>query len=128
MPGIEFRVLESTSEMQALLAAARASVVTRRATGGFPIKLVNSLAMGTPVVAFLEQEWGLTHEGNSLICGSDRPAVALADALERLANDENLAKRLSLGARTLYLERHRPAVAASETLSLIQEIDAFRAL
>jgi len=128
MPGIEFLVLESTSEMQALLAAARASVVTRRAAGGFPIKLVNSLAMGTPVVAFLEQEWGLTHERNSLICASDRPSAALADALERLANDEDLARRLALGARALYLERHRPAVAASETLSLIQEIDAFRAL
>jgi glycosyltransferase involved in cell wall biosynthesis len=128
MPGIEFRTLESAAEMQALLSAAKASLVPRRAAGGFPIKLVNSLAVGTPIVAFLEQEWGLTHERNSLICASDRPVVSLADAIERLANDEDLAKRLAIGARALYRERHRPAVAASETLSLIRDVNAFRPL
>jgi glycosyltransferase involved in cell wall biosynthesis len=125
MPGIEFRVLESASEMQALLSAARASLVTRRARGGFPIKVVNSLAIGTPIIAFHEQEWGLTHERNSLICASDQPDVALADAIERLASDEILARRLAVGARALYLERHRPEVVAAETLSLIQRLNAF---
>ncbi len=122
LPGVEFRRVESSAEMQALLSAARASLVTRRAEGGFPIKLVNSLATGTPVVAFHEQEWGLTHERNSLICAPDRPALKLADAIERLADDDALAERLSAGARTLYLERHVPERAASETFDLIRRV------
>ena len=125
LPGVEFRHVESSSEMQALLSAARASLVTRRAQGGFPIKLVNSLASGTPVVAFHEQEWGLTHERNSLICAPDRPALTLADAIERLAEDDALAERLSAGARALYLERHVPERVASETLDLIRKVRSF---
>ncbi len=125
LPGVEFRHVESNSEMQALLSAARASLVTRRAQGGFPIKLVNSLASGTPVVAFHEQEWGLTHERNSLICAPDRPALTLADAIERLAEDDALAERLSAGARALYLERHVPERVASETLELIRKVRSF---
>jgi glycosyltransferase involved in cell wall biosynthesis len=125
MPGVEFRNVESVSEMKALLSAARASLVTRRAQGGFPIKLVNSLASGTPVIAFHDREWGLTHERNSLICGLDRPALALADAIERLASDDVLAKTLAAGARALYLERHLPEQNASQTLALLREIGAF---
>jgi len=126
MPGVEFRKVESASEMQALLAAARASLVMRRAEGGFPIKIVNSLAVGTPVIAFQEREWGLAHERNSLICDSGQGVLALADAIERLAVDDALAKRLSAGARALYLERHLPEQVASETLALVQKIGAFQ--
>ncbi|MFV1979228.1 MAG: glycosyltransferase, partial [Myxococcota bacterium] len=116
---------ESASEMHALLSTARASLVMRRAEGGYPIKLVNSLAVGTPVVSFHEQEWGLTHEKNSLICAPDQPVLALAESIERLAGDDVLAKRLAAGARALYLERHLPEHVASETVALLREIGEF---
>jgi len=125
MPGVEFRNVESASEMHALLSTARASLVMRRAEGGYPIKLVNSLAVGTPVISFHEQEWGLTHEKNSLICAPDQPVLALAEAIERLAGDDVLAKRLAAGARALYLERHLPEHVASETVALLREIGEF---
>lgn len=121
-PGIEFRTVESAWEMQALLACARASLVMRRMEGGFPIKLANSLAVGTPAIAFHAREWGLEHERNSLICSPDRPVASLADAIERLAKDDVLAKRLATGARAVYLERHLPEKAAAETLALIEQI------
>ncbi|MEO2108525.1 MAG: glycosyltransferase, partial [Actinomycetota bacterium] len=79
MRGVAFRRVESAKEMQALLSAARASLVMRRAVGGFPIKLVNSLAVSTPVIAFHDREWGLTHERDSLICDRQRPIRAVAD-------------------------------------------------
>lgn len=126
MPGVRFCEVESVAEMQGLISAARASLVTRRAEGGFPIKLVNSLALGTPVIAFRDREWGLTHQRNSLICAPKRPVPTLADAIDRLANDDTLAKRLADGARALYLERHRPEHVASQTLALIREIGRFR--
>ena len=126
MPGVEFRTVESAYEMQALLAAARASLVMRRARGGFPIKIANSLSVGTPIIAFHEQEWGLTHEQDSLICPPNQPALALADAIERLAGDDVLAKRLATGARGLYLERHRPEQIASNTLALVERVKSSR--
>lgn len=125
-PGIEFLQVGSAREMLALLSAARASLVMRRAQGGFPIKLVNSLAVGTPVVSFYEQEWGLTHNRNSLICALERPAPTLADAIERLAADAGLATRLAAGARALYQERHRPEDVASKTLALLREVGCCR--
>jgi glycosyltransferase involved in cell wall biosynthesis len=126
MPGVEFRGVKSAWEMQSLLAGARASLVMRRAVGGFPIKLVNSLAVGRPVIAFHEDEWGLEDERNSLICSPDQPVMTLANAIERLANDDVLAKRLAAGARALYLERHQPEEAAAETLGLLGQIGVIR--
>ncbi len=120
--GIEFVRVESAHEMQSLLAAARGSLVMRRAEGGFPIKIVNSLAVGTPVLAFREGEWGLEDERNALICSPDRPAPTLARAIERLAKDDALAKRLSAGARRLYLERHQPGPVARQTLDHLETV------
>lgn len=122
IPGVQFLRVESASEMHALLAAARASLVMRRVQGGFPIKLVNSLALGTPAIAFHEQEWGLTHERNSLICAAEQPARGLADAIERLSGDDALARRLAVGARALYVERHLPELIAPQTLALLEKV------
>ncbi len=131
MPSVVFREVTSAHEMQGLLAAARASLVMRRAKGGFPIKIVNSLALSTPPIAFHDTEWGLTHDSDSLICSpddpSERPSKSLARAIERLARDDLLAKRLSAGARALYLERHLPERAAAETLALIERVKSSHA-
>jgi len=120
IPGVAFREVDSSREMQALITAARATLVMRRATGGFPIKLVNSLALSTPPIAFHAAEWGLSHEVDSLIASPDRPIESLTEAIERLDQDDVLAKRLAAGARALFLERHLPEKAAAETLSLIE--------
>lgn len=122
MPGVEFLHVESSAEMQALLASARASLLMRRAEGGFPIKLVNSLAVGTPPIAFHAQEWGLEHERDSLICSPSRPVDSMAAAIARLEADDILAARLAAGARNLYLERHQPEPAAKQVLALVEEI------
>jgi len=121
-PEVDFIRVESSAEMQALLASARASLLMRRAEGGFPIKLVNSLAVGTPVIAFHGSEWGLEHERNALICSSARPAESMATAIDRLDADDALAARLASGARDLYLRRHQPEPAARQVLALVDEI------
>jgi glycosyltransferase involved in cell wall biosynthesis len=122
MPGVEFRRVASSAEMQALLSSARASLLLRRTQGGFPIKLVNSLAVGSPVLAFQEREWGLEHETNSLICSPTRPVETLVSAIERIGQNDRLAHRLADGARDLYLERHRPQWAAKQIWTLIEEV------
>jgi glycosyltransferase involved in cell wall biosynthesis len=127
-PGVDFCPVETVREMQALLAAARASLIMRRAEGGFPIKLVNSLAVGTPVLSFHGDEWGLAHGQNSLICknlgSTQQRAGAMASAIRRLDRDDALALQLSAGARRLYLARHLPEGLASRTISLVKKMTA----
>lgn len=124
-PGITACIVDSPQEMQALVHAARASLVLRQAVGGFPIKLANSLAVGTPALAFHGREWGLVDGENSLICDARDPANSIANAIAKLSKDDALALKLSRGARALYLRQHRPEVAASETLALIERVHSF---
>ncbi len=125
-PGIVACVVESSQEMQTLLHAARASLVLRQALGGFPIKLANSLAAGTPALAFHGREWGLVDGENSLVCDTRDPATSIANAIANLSQNDALALKLSRGARALYLRQHRPEVAAAETLALLERVGSFR--
>jgi len=122
MAGVEFRHIAGAAEMQALLAAARASLLMRRAQGGYPIKLANAHAAGTPTIAFREREWGLHDGKDCLIASLERPVSSLAAAITRLALDDALAARLRVGARALYRARHRPQQAAADTLDLLEAV------
>lgn len=122
MPGVVARVVETSAEMQALLAAARGSLLMRRAEGGYPIKLINAHAVGTPTIAFHAREWGLADGESALIASQDPPAEGLAHAITRLVEDDVLATRLRRGARALYLAQHRPELAAARTLALLERI------
>lgn len=120
--GVEFRWVRSAAEMQALLAAARASLLMRQARGGFPIKLANALAVGTPTIAFHAGEWGLRDGQDALVASLDRPGAGLAGSILRLASDDDLLLRLRSGARALYEANHQPGEAARRSLALIEEI------
>lgn len=124
--GLVACIVDSPEEMQALLQAARASLVLRLAVGGFPIKLANSLAAGTPALSFHGREWGLIDGENSLVCDARDPARSIATAIANLARDDALALRLSRGARELYRRQHRPELVAAETLALIERVRSFR--
>ncbi|MHA7839888.1 MAG: glycosyltransferase, partial [bacterium] len=110
------------AEMQALIAGARATLCLRRTLGGFPIKLANSLALGTPPIAFHAREWGLEHGRNAWIASPQDPVASLAEAIERITRDDALAERLRPGARTLYESQHEPGRAAARTLALLDRV------
>jgi glycosyltransferase involved in cell wall biosynthesis len=114
--------VRSASEANALVASARASIVPRRSVGGFPIKLLNSLALGTPVVAFHGEEWGLVDGANSIVCDLERPEASLLAALSALESDGDLARRLGRGARATWIARHQPDRVAADTLDLIAKL------
>lgn len=111
------------SRMRGLLEAARATVVARRAPGGFPIKLANSLAAGTPPVVFLEREWGLRDGVDAVVAAPGEPVAELARALGRIgrAGEDELA-RLAAGARSRWEAAHRPAAVAERTLELVDAV------
>ena len=121
-PGIEPRHVASEAEMQALTAAARATIVPRLAVGGFPIKLANSLANGTAPITFYDREWGLEAGKNVEVADPARPVEGLADAIGRLSADSERAESIGRKARDRYEAAHRPAVTAEQTLGLIEEV------
>ena len=124
LPGLDACVVESAEEMLALIRGARACILMRQAEGGYPIKLVNAHAVGTPTIAFRGREWGLVDGRNALLANLDRPGASLAEAILRLRGDDALAEGLGRGARALYLDRHTPERAARDTLALVEEATA----
>ena len=122
MAGVEFRHVPETTEMQALLEAARAGLVMRRAEGGYPIKLANAHAAGTPSITFHAREWGLHDGQDAMVASADRPAATLAGSLLKLSGDADLVTRLGAGARRLYEAHHRPEQVAAQTLSLVRRV------
>lgn len=121
-PGIEPRLVTGEAEMQGLTAAARATIVPRRAVGGFPIKLVNGLAHGTPAITFHDREWGLEDGTNVRVADPGRPVEGLAEAIAELAENPGLARLMGDNARARYEAAHRPDVTAAQTLDLIEEV------
>ena len=124
---VETRHVETDREMQGLIAGARATITMRRAEGGFPIKLANSLAWGTAPIVFHGAEWGLSHERNAWVAAPGRPDEALAEAILVLSQEPGLAARLGEGARQQYEMAHRPELAAERTLALIDGVRLARA-
>lgn len=121
--GLQAHWVESDAEMQGLIAAARATIVMRRAEGGFPIKLANSLACGTPPIAFWGREWGLTDGIDARLADPSRPGESLAEAVADLSlGDPERARRLRDGARQRWERDHRPAVVADRTLLLVERL------
>ena len=86
------------------------------------MKLLNSLVLGVPVVAFHGEEWGLDDGTNAIVCGLERPEASLLAALSILESDAVLARRLGRGARATWLARHQPERVAADTLDLIAKL------
>jgi len=107
------------AEMRALIHAAHSLVLTRRRTGGFPIKLLNYMEAARPIVAFADVAVGLRDGESARLLAPGEGAEALADALRELCGDEPLCARLGAGAHR-HLERHHDwDVIAKRTLAFL---------
>ncbi len=93
------------ADVRPAIAESWACVVPLREGGGTRLKILEAMALGTPVVATSKGAEGLavTPEENILI--ADEPA-AFADAVMRLLSDPALRARLAANGRTLVRERY----------------------
>lgn len=86
--------LASESDRRRAYAAADLVVVPRASSGGLPVKLLDALARGVPVVAAHKAAAGLLLEGLcKLVDGDDPRALAAAIASELTAPDRGRAAR-----------------------------------
>ncbi len=85
-------------EMQDLLGAADVAVSPRQVCWGFPIKVLNYMAAGRPIVAAAGSAQGLQH-GRTAWVAPNGDADAFARGIVALLDDRPLAERLGRAAR-----------------------------
>jgi len=116
---VEKTSLETT---RALACEASALVLTRRRTGGFPIKLLNYMQTGRPIVAFETVAEGLVDGESARLLDAAATPKQLAEALRELDANPDLAAALGAAARERLRIHHDWGELASRTLALCREI------
>lgn len=106
------KVIPHGSPEQALnrLGWADMMIIPRSTPGGVPIKLVNALAMGIPVLVDFRLDPGLAHGIDAWTVNMGSPRQ-LGDAISILAADEKLRSRLCTGAKNASRRLFSPRAA-----------------
>ena len=103
--------------LRGLLAGDAVFAVPRTAWSGYPVKILNAMAAGMPVVACQGAAHAITHDETGLVV-PDNDAEAFAAALLRLLQSPEDRKRLGTAARDQVLTANTPSVAARALLGL----------
>jgi protein involved in polysaccharide export with SLBB domain/glycosyltransferase involved in cell wall biosynthesis len=112
-------VAPSFQRVRRLLASAHVLVCPRSSWSGYPIKLLNYLAAGRPIVAAQGSAKGLVHNQTALVVPNKSPE-ALAAALLRIRREPELAGQLAEGAL-------RAAASAPTWASVTRAVEAIYA-
>jgi glycosyltransferase involved in cell wall biosynthesis len=112
------RIVErSFAETRCLQFAAGSLVLTRRRPGGFPIKLLNYMEAGRPIVAFGRIAPGLEDGVNACLLDESCGADELAGAIRGLWEHRERGEKLGRAARDHLLTHHRWRDLADQTLA-----------
>jgi polysaccharide biosynthesis protein PslH len=99
------------------------SVVPERLGGGTRIKVLEALALGTPIVANRNSTNGLNVSPGEHVLIGDTPRE-IADAVLRVLSDPALRARLSAAGRTLIEQRYSWQVVGGQLNQLVAQITA----
>jgi glycosyltransferase involved in cell wall biosynthesis len=116
--------VEDFAQMRALTFAAGELVLCRRRRGGFPVKLLNYMESGRPLVAFSGVAEGLEDGRSAWLLPTGAGPLELADAIRRLQSDPEHGRTLGRAARAVLLRRHAPKTASRQTLDLLARVVA----
>ena len=125
-PGVAFTGY--VDDIRPVVASASALVVPLQYGGGTRVKILEAMALGTPVISTPIGAEGLDVEHGVTILLGDTP-MELAEQTSRVLADPNLAGRISRNARELVRERYQwPAIAAKleRVLAAGQDKEAVR--
>ena len=108
-------------DIKSLIASSQASVVPLLVGGGTRLKILEAMALNTPVVSTAKGAEGLNvnHEENILIANEPE---AFAEAVIRLLRDPDLHKRLSDNAYKLVSEHYNWPNVTPHFISLVDKI------
>jgi glycosyltransferase involved in cell wall biosynthesis len=102
---VEIVPSHSFEDVPPYLAIADVAVVPRPTCPGFPVKLLNYLAAGKPVVVFEGSAKGL-HHGETAILALDHDWRALGHGILDLVSDPALAQRLGANGQRWVMEQY----------------------
>jgi glycosyltransferase involved in cell wall biosynthesis len=114
--------IDSPEEVRALTWTAGVCLLPRAIPGGFPIKLLNYMEAGRPIVATHSVADGFEDGRSALLLADGSGASAWAEAVTRVMNDAALARHLGAEARALLLRRHAWPTLARATLDLVERV------
>lgn len=111
------------ADVRPLVAGASVSIAPILSGGGTRLKVLEAMALGTPVVATPKAVEGLdVHHGEHLLIAPT--AAAFAGAIERLLADPAAASAMAARARVLFRERYDSNVVVPEFLRLVEQAAA----
>jgi len=117
------QVVEASFETaRALAFEAAVLVLTRRRTGGFPIKLLNYMETGRPILAFEGVAEGLLDDRTARLLPSTAGPDAIADALRELYSDPERSARIGERALQHLRTSHDWTDLAQRTRALITHL------
>lgn len=96
-------------------------VCPRVSWSGFPVKLLNAMAAGLPIVSFQSAGHPLTHTHDALLV-PDGDAQAFAEAVVQLLRNGPLRVRLGATARRTVEQIHSRAAASARLDELVQNL------
>jgi glycosyltransferase involved in cell wall biosynthesis len=117
LPGAETVGTADFDSLRNLLAHDAVFAIPRTAWSGYPVKILNAMAVGMPVVACASTAHALTHNETGLIVPDD-DANAFAEALLRLLRSLDDRKRLGTAAQAQITRTNSPNSTAQALLAL----------
>jgi polysaccharide biosynthesis protein PslH len=112
-------------DIRPLIADSVVCVVPLRQGGGTRLKILEAMALGTPVVSTFKGAEGLEVTPGTDILLADEPR-AFAAAVVRLLGDEGLQRHLAVNARRLVEERYDWRAVGERFVELVEETVARR--
>jgi glycosyltransferase involved in cell wall biosynthesis len=109
------------SDIRAYVATSRVCVVPLRQGGGTRLKILEAMALGTPVVATTKGAEGLDMTNGEDILIADDPE-AFADATSRLLTDDTLHARIAARARETVATRYDWETISAEMLDILTRL------
>jgi phosphatidylinositol alpha-mannosyltransferase len=110
------------AESRLLTHGAAVTLLARRATGGFPVKLLNYMEAARPTIAYASIADPLVHGESGWLLADDAAPAAWAEAIERIAAEPARAARLGAAARRTLERDHDPARAAARVVRLLGDL------
>ncbi len=120
-PEAELIYTPGFDSLQRVLARDAVFAVPRVSWSGYPIKMLNAMAAGQPIVACQSAAYPITHGHNGLIV-PDNDVGAFAEALSQLLHDHKLRAELGRHARETVLNEYQPERVAEHLDQIVQEL------
>lgn len=127
-PFIADAVVEPTPDLAALQRALRRDAIfvcPRTSWSGYPIKLLNAMAAGLPIVCCDGSAHPVVSGETGLVVPDD--AEAFADAILQLLDDPAMRAAMGAAGRARLLEKHAPADIGNRLSEVYQKFAAARA-